>query len=479
MGASPVTLGSVAARTALLALWMVWLAGETEVRATMSSSTTCASESTNPLDYPNSPQRLGCLDPDYDTTEDDELDEVACPTPQVGQFNNIVGKCYKAAVIGCPTAINPAGVLRDRVVLLKISDPPAGTLERGTVVMLTGFGGAELWEDFGFDHKPSRVTDVWNVANHSAAEAVQTLNDSGYRTVQIASFPLGTELWWAADTVAALSLSHDVEQEGLRRAACRAATVIKWVYNKYVACSDCSPSELAFGGTGNSAGASQLAYALDEQRLGTSTGGEVFDLVVYTSGPVFQLLKQGCQTAEVIFTGTSFPGVTEPGYRRSSSAALDTAWGEKGATSGSNEFVGLCSKYLTTTPPANYSCPSGYNTTSVCRADTGSNDAILDANDHVPPGATPATYSNTVQEILTAGDCDPNCCTQSVPCIRGDEAPGSYASIDAYYDEHAAVQSSSSLSITVDQEEQHSWNARIKGAKKTRDTIRAKCVPRP
>jgi hypothetical protein len=174
------------------------------------------------------------------------------------------GICYQLA-ISCP-------LIADLSAYLKVNTP-AGT-PAGTVLLGTGTGGSGLYDDpnaGGYDDGSSVIT---------------SLLSSGYNTVQVsfgAPFDNGaTPRGWLTGP------------GGVRRLACRYATVADWVYrNPTLINSNVSASTSApMCATGNSGGSAVIAYAVYEYGLASE-----FAMVEPTSGPVMTRIDQGCSPA--------------------------------------------------------------------------------------------------------------------------------------------------------------------------------------
>lgn len=157
--------------------------------------------------------------------------------------------CYEATVV-CP-------LISDRVVNLRVTEPPEGTTPRGTVIVGTGGSGKS-----------------WYEAPSHAAALLDDLNTAGYRVVQRK---------WATGW-----LSGSVS---LHRAACRYATLIDWVFNRPELH---TPGDEALCATGNSGGSSEIGYALTVYGM-----GEKLDLALMTGGPPHGVVHRGCGVGAV------------------------------------------------------------------------------------------------------------------------------------------------------------------------------------
>jgi len=171
------------------------------------------------------------------------------------------GTCYQLKV-SCP-------LVADFSVYLKVNNPSG--VPTGTVLLGTGTGGSGLYDDptaGGFD---------------DGSNVVDSLLTSGYNTVQVsfgAPFDSGTQPngWLTGPG-------------GVRRLACRYATVADWVYrNPTIINSGVSASNSApMCATGNSGGSAAIAYAVYEYGLASE-----FAMIEPTSGPVMTRIDLGC-----------------------------------------------------------------------------------------------------------------------------------------------------------------------------------------
>jgi hypothetical protein len=185
-----------------------------------------------------------------------------CPT-ETGAVEG--GTCYQLSV-SCPA-------VADIDAYLKVNNPsPTATL-LGTVMFLIGSGASGLYDDqtTGFMYGS---TTVGNVLNASPS--------TGYNTVQVsfgAPFATTAPNGWLQGP------------GGVRRLACRYATVADWVYNHPgIINSDVTATNSApMCATGNSAGSAALAYAVSEYGLTSE-----FAMIEPTSGPVTTRIDQGC-----------------------------------------------------------------------------------------------------------------------------------------------------------------------------------------
>jgi hypothetical protein len=171
------------------------------------------------------------------------------------------GSCYQLAV-SCPQ-------VTDFSVYLKVNNPTGAPV--GTVLLGTGTGGSGLYDDpnAGGYQDGSNVVDM--------------LLASGYNTVQVsfgAPFDNGsTPRGWLTGP------------GGVRRLACRYATVADWVYHnpKIINTGVSAANSAPMCATGNSGGSAAIAYAVYEYGLDSE-----FKMIEPTSGPVMTRLDVGC-----------------------------------------------------------------------------------------------------------------------------------------------------------------------------------------
>lgn len=152
---------------------------------------------------------------------------------------------------------------------LKVNQP-AGT-PVGTVLFGTGTGGAAL-----YDNDPP---DFFNGSTNGGLSVVQGILNAGFTTVQVTfggPFDSSTPNGWLTGP------------GGVRRLACRYATVAQWVYQNIHNSNTSAP----MCATGNSGGSGVIAYAL------TDYGEDsIFSMVEETSGPPMSRLDQACLPA--------------------------------------------------------------------------------------------------------------------------------------------------------------------------------------
>lgn len=182
---------------------------------------------------------------------------IACPTFG-GGLPNASSTCYQVNT-SCD------GVA-DFSVYLKVNQPAGSPV--GTVMFGTGTGGASL-----YDYDPP---DFFNGSTNGGLAVVQSVLNAGYTTVQVsfgAPFNDQTPDGWLTGP------------GGVRRTACRYATVAQWVYQNIHKANTAAP----LCATGNSGGSGVIAYALTDYGLDS-----IFSMVETTSGPPMSRIDQAC-----------------------------------------------------------------------------------------------------------------------------------------------------------------------------------------
>ncbi|HEX3821244.1 MAG TPA: hypothetical protein VHW45_12980 [Candidatus Sulfotelmatobacter sp.] len=184
----------------------------------------------------------------------------ACP-PFGGGLSQSSSTCYQ---------INTSceGVA-DFSAYLKVNAPTGTPL--GTVIFGTGTGGVALYD---FDQP-----DFFNGSTNGGLAVVQSVLDAGFTTVQVTfggPFTDSTPNGWLTGP------------GGVRRLACRYATVAQWVYQNIHNSNTAAP----LCATGNSGGSAAIGYALSDYGLDS-----IFSMVETTSGPPMSRLDQACLPA--------------------------------------------------------------------------------------------------------------------------------------------------------------------------------------
>jgi hypothetical protein len=226
---------------------------------------------------------------------------ITCPTFTGGSTG---ASCYQLKV--------SCDAIADYYAYLKVNTP-AGT-PAGTVIFGTGSGGTSL-----YDNDPSFTVGSFNGGDF----VVEGILSAGFTTVQV-SFgdpfnpqPAQPNGWLQGPG-------------GVRRVACRYATVADWVYKNIHNSSTAAP----YCATGNSGGAGAIGYAVSQYGLAPE-----FTLIEPTSGPVMTVLHQGCNVCGQ-YTGsnpcTNTPGVnlcyTASGGTGSTAGIIDLAYQASGQT---------------------------------------------------------------------------------------------------------------------------------------------------
>lgn len=158
---------------------------------------------------------------------------------------------------------------------------PAGS-PRGLVMFWSGGGGTKLWateaENAEGTSSATGGHPVFEPAARKGKAFLYTLAQSGLMTVQVE---------WIYPWLA----SSPGEEVGPARLACRGATLMKWVHDKLYVPLGAHPRGQACGFcvTGNSGGASMIAYALAFYGLGNIVVGAVM-----SGGPPHASIAKGC-----------------------------------------------------------------------------------------------------------------------------------------------------------------------------------------
>lgn len=230
------------------------------------------------------------------------------------------GTCYQLAV-SCPGA-------SDISVYLKVLTPSVAPV--GTVLFGVGTGGSGLYDD------PNSAGYAYG------SNVVQSVLNAGYNTVQVsfgAPFNSNQSAGWLQGP------------GGVRRLACRYATVADWVYknpkaiNPNVGASVTNSAPMC--ATGNSGGSAAIAYAVYEYGLNSELA-----MVEPTSGPVMTRIDLGCSPCSSKVTGQVCSSSTnthpEMCYESADAAIVDQAY-----SSGQNSGSGPCTSALNGNPGAN------------------------------------------------------------------------------------------------------------------------------
>jgi hypothetical protein len=172
-------------------------------------------------------------------------EQITCPS--VKGING--GQCY-ALNLSCPGLSDLNGYV--------VVNVPAGA-PVGTVMLTTGAKSEELyWSAYAY-----------------GPDVIDGLLQAGFVTIQTSfggPFTKNQPDGWQTGP------------GGVRRAACRYATLAKWVYDNV------RPATVPLCATGNSSGSQQIGYALAHYGLGS-----IFTMVEPTSGPPFSRVDYSCE----------------------------------------------------------------------------------------------------------------------------------------------------------------------------------------
>jgi hypothetical protein len=191
--------------------------------------------------------------------------QIPCPAFTAGAAN---ATCYQLQV--------SCDAIADYYAYLKVNAPTGTPV--GTVILGTGTGGTSL-----YDNDPSFTVGSFNGGDTVVEGLLNLANaNQGYTTVQV-SFgdpfnpqPAQPNGWLQGPG-------------GVRRLACRYATVADWVHKNIHNSSTTAP----YCATGNSAGSGAIGYAVSQYGLASE-----FTMLEQTSGPVMTLLNQGCNVCQ-------------------------------------------------------------------------------------------------------------------------------------------------------------------------------------
>jgi hypothetical protein len=190
---------------------------------------------------------------------------------------------------------------------LKVNQPTGTPV--GTVILGTGSGGNYVYDN---DTPDFFYTDTQGDTVNGGLAVVQGILDDGFTTVQVAFSPL--------DNPTQFSNGWLTGPGGVRRLACRYATVAQWVYANIQK----SNVSVPMCATGNSGGAAAIAYAL------TIYGeSNLFAMVETTSGPPMTRLDWACssQSMTADFTCNSLPTQNLPfNFSLSEAEIIDPAY---------------------------------------------------------------------------------------------------------------------------------------------------------
>jgi hypothetical protein len=264
-----------------------------------------------PLCAPSSPMTIIATSA-FDGTQSQSTTVTVQPLDPVGSATstnitcpaNIGGttgaSCYQLDV-SCP------GVADWPNTYLKVNQPTGVPL--GTVILGTGSGGNYVYDNDtpDFFYTDSTTGDTVN----GGLDVVNGILTAGYTTVQVAFSPLDNPTEFPSGWLTGPG--------GVRRLACRYATVAQWVYANIQ-----QSTSVPMCATGNSGGAGAIGYAL------TNYGeNNIFAMVETTSGPPMTRLDWGCssQSMTANFTCNSLPTQTLPfNFSLSEAEIIDPAY---------------------------------------------------------------------------------------------------------------------------------------------------------
>jgi hypothetical protein len=207
------------------------------------------------------------------------------------------GTCYSLDV--------SCGGVTDFETYLKVNKPSGTPI--GTVIFGVGTGGSGLYDDStssGFTY---------------GSTAVQNVLNGGFTTVQVsfgAPFNSTTPNGWLTGP------------GGVRRLACRYATVAQWVFDNIHNGNTSAP----MCATGNSGGSGAIAYAASHYGLDS-----IFAMIEPTSGPPMSRIDEGCvPTAACQIVQTECGTSQDLCYGASDATIIDTAYSQNLCTTAVN-----------------------------------------------------------------------------------------------------------------------------------------------
>jgi len=175
-----------------------------------------------------------------------------CPADSNGGLAN--GTCYSMTVSCDQVAPMTA--------YLKVNTPASTPV--GTVIFIVGSGGNGLYDSY------------WTYGY----ETVETVSKANFNTVQVS---------FGAPFVTTQPNGWLQGPGGVRRLACRYATLANWVYNNASTINSNTAGQTPYCATGNSAGAGAVAYAATEYNL-----APILTMIEPTGGPPMTRMDWGC-----------------------------------------------------------------------------------------------------------------------------------------------------------------------------------------
>jgi len=250
-------------------------------------------------------------------------DPVGTATPSTAGAAAVTCQTFTAGLTGgtCYQIQTSCEGVADFTAYLKVNTP-AGT-PTGTVIFGTDGGGSSLYDNSS--------PDFFSGAANGGLSVVQGVLGLGFTTVQVSfgsPFSSATPNGWLTGP------------GGVRRLACRYATVAQWVYQNIHDSNAAAP----MCATGNNGGAGAIAYALYEYGLDSD-----FAMVDASGGPTMSRLDEACVQPSACQTA-SFQCDSDPVqtlglcYSTAESPIIDPAYAQPQ----------LCTNAVrgTTTPPA-------------------------------------------------------------------------------------------------------------------------------
>lgn len=256
---------------------------------------------------------------EFDQTQFATANLTVLPTDPLGTVSSStqLNSCPGGGLAGgtCYQINTSCDGVADYSVYLKVNSPTGTPM--GTVIFGTGSGGSALYDNDS--------PDFFYGNTNGGLEVVQGVLNAGYTTAQISfgapfdSTP-GTANGWLQGP------------GGVRRLACRYATVANWIYQNIHNSNTSAP----FCATGNSGGSGAIGYAVSEYGLAT-----IFTMIEPTSGPVMTRLDLGCSppghhsyTGETACTNAPTDMSYSVGAESGDGTAgiIDTAYQSAGAT---------------------------------------------------------------------------------------------------------------------------------------------------
>lgn len=254
----------------------------------------------------------------------------SAPASVTVQANDPLGTVSSVQTIPCPTGTNAGvagGTCSSMVVscdgaadinaYIKVNSPNSGS--NGVVIFGTGTGGSNLYD----------VDPNFQSGNFEGGyTVVSTILQDGWTTAQVS---------FGGPFVSTQPNGWLQGPGGVRRLACRYATVADWIYKNIYNGIHNSNASAAMCATGNSGGAGAIAYALGEYGLGSGSPPEI-SMAELTSGPPMGRLDEACSepSATVCQPVANMPCSTNPSlslcYSTADAAVVDPAYATPACT---------------------------------------------------------------------------------------------------------------------------------------------------